>query len=180
MAKEFNRKIIYLKNLAEKSQNGDDMAFMEIIKYFPSIYKRSSAQLLREFSELVAFLVMQIINASYREQNLQKLPSIWKMANVPPLPKLKVVTDLTKDLRPISLTTYISKVAEDFVVVDYMKPAILKVVGSNQYGVVPKSSTTQALIDMIYHWSIGTDGNGSTIRSVFFIIIKHSTTLITK
>ena len=52
--------------------------------------------------------------------------------------------------------------------VDYVKPAILKVVGSNQYGVVPKSSTTQALIDMIHHWSIATDGNGNTIRTILF------------
>jgi hypothetical protein len=50
----------------------------------------------------------------------------------------------------------------------YVKPAILKVVGSKQYGVVPKSSTTQALIDMIHHWSIGTDGNGSTVRTILF------------
>lgn len=35
---------VYLKNLAAKSQNGDDMAFMEIIKEFPSIYNRSSSQ----------------------------------------------------------------------------------------------------------------------------------------
>ncbi len=35
---------VYLKNLAVKSQNGDDMAFMEIIKEFPSIYNSSSAQ----------------------------------------------------------------------------------------------------------------------------------------
>ena len=35
---------IYLKNLAVKSQNGDDMAFMEIIKEFSSIYNRRSAQ----------------------------------------------------------------------------------------------------------------------------------------
>ena len=34
----------YLKNLGTKSQNGDDCSFMEIIKEFPSIYNRSSAQ----------------------------------------------------------------------------------------------------------------------------------------
>ena len=35
---------IYLKNLAAKAKNGDDMALIEIIKEFPSIYNRSSAQ----------------------------------------------------------------------------------------------------------------------------------------
>lgn len=34
----------YLESLAVKSSNGDDVAFMEIIKEFPCIYNRSSAQ----------------------------------------------------------------------------------------------------------------------------------------
>ena len=91
------------------------------------------------------------------------------MANVSPLLKLKVVTDLTtiRTFRPVILVTYAFKLAEDFVVVPHVKPAILKVVGSNQYGVVHESSTTQALIDMI-HWSIGTDWNGSKIRTILF------------
>ena len=44
------------------------------------------------------------------------------------------VKDLKKDLRPISLTPSVSKVAEGFVVEDYVKPAILKVIDPNQYG----------------------------------------------
>ena len=35
--------------------------------------------------------------------------------------------DLKKHLRPISLTPCLSKVAEEFVVVDYVKSAVLKV-----------------------------------------------------
>ena len=34
----------YLNALLEKSRNGDDTAFMEIIKEFPCLYNRSSAQ----------------------------------------------------------------------------------------------------------------------------------------
>ena len=68
--------------------------------------------LLKEYS---AFPITQILNASYREQ---RLPTIWKMADVPPLPKKKPVLGLKKDLRPISLTPCVSKVAEEFVVED--------------------------------------------------------------
>ena len=57
--------------------------------------------LLKEYSDILAFAITQILNASYREQ---RLPTIWKMADVPPLPKKKPVLDLKKDLRPISLT----------------------------------------------------------------------------
>ena len=39
-------------------------------------------------------------------------------------------------------------------------PAILKVIDPNQYGTIPNSSTTIALINMLHHWFLGTDGNG--------------------
>ena len=76
--------------------------------------------------------------------------------------------NLKKDPRPISLTSCLSKVAEDFVVTDHLKPAVMKVLDSNQYGAVPKSSTTIALLSMIHEWITGIDGNGSTVRTVLF------------
>ena len=121
--------------------------------------------LLREYAEFLALPVTRILNASYSEQ---RLPSLWKLADVSPLPKKKPVQNLKKDLRPISLTPCISKVAEDFVVRDYVKPAVLKVIDLNQYGAIPKSSTTLALLSMIHDWTLGTDGNGSTVRAILF------------
>ena len=106
-----------------------------------------------------------IINASLQEQ---RLPTIWKYADVSPLPKKNRVEDLKKDLRPISLTACLSKVAEDCVVHDNIRPAVLKVLDPNQYGAVPHSSTTQALIHMVHSWAQATDGNSATIRTVLF------------
>ena len=39
--------------------------------------------LLKEYLDILALPITQILNASYREQ---RLPTIWKMADVPPLP----------------------------------------------------------------------------------------------
>ncbi len=103
--------------------------------------------LLKEYAMLLAYPVSKIINSSFNEM---KLPSIWKVANVIPLPKVKPVENLTKLLRPISLTACLSKVAENFVVQDYIKPAVLKILDPNQYGAVPKFSTTHALIHMVH------------------------------
>ena len=75
-------------------------------------------RIFKEYSYPLALPVMKIINASYYEQ---QLPTIWKKANVSPLPKKTPVTTLEKDLRPISLTPCISKVAEEFIVEDYVK-----------------------------------------------------------
>ena len=83
-----------------------------------------------------------------------------------PIPKKKAVKDLLKDLRPISLTPCIPKIAEDVVVCDYVKPAALQVLDDNQYGVL-KSSTTLALQQMPHTWTGATDGNGSTNRTIF-------------
>ena len=120
---------------------------------------------LREYAVVLALPITQILNASYEQQCL---PSIWKFANVSPLPKVKLVQDLKRELRPISLTPSISKVAEDFVVKDYVKPAILKKIDPNQYGTIPQSSTTSALLSMMHNWTSGLDGTGSTIRVILF------------
>ena len=87
------------------------------------------------------------------------------MADVTPLPKKKPVVDIQKELRPISLTPCISKVAEEFVVDGFVKPAVMNILDDNQYGAIPNSSTTMALISMLHSWSLGTDGNGATVTS---------------
>jgi hypothetical protein len=79
---------------------------------------------------------------------------------------------LEKELRPISLTPSISKVSEECVVNSYVKPAVLKIIDTNQFGAIPKSSTTLALLDMIHHWTSMVDGTGATIRVILFYYKK--------
>ena len=93
---------------------------------------------------------------------------MWKLAGVTPLPKKKPVKELKKDLRPISLIPCISRVIEGFIMHDYVKPAVMSVIDDSQYGVIPNSSTTMALINMLHNWSINTDGNLSTVRTILF------------
>ena len=75
------------------------------------------------------------------------------------LAKKKPVKIVQKDLRPIS---------EAFVVCDYIKPAVFNDLDLNQYGAIPKSSTTLGLLDMLHDWAEGTDRNSATIRTVLF------------
>ena len=104
---------------------------------------------LKEFAEELGDPVANIINSSFREE---ALPSIWKHANVTPLPKQPKVEDISKHLRPISLTPTLSKVAEEFVVRSHVKPAILTHIRPDQFGCIPNSSTTHALISMVHDW----------------------------
>ena len=50
----------------------------------------------------------------------------------------------------------------------FIKPAILQIVDSGQYGVIPKSSTTQSLIGLVHNLAKATDGSGALVRVVMF------------
>ena len=66
--------------------------------------------LLKEYADFLCRPLTVIFNASFKEQ---RLPQIWEMDDVTPLPKTKPLKELKKDLRPISLTACLSKVAEE-------------------------------------------------------------------
>ena len=53
-------------------------------------------------------------------------------------------------------------------VCDYVKPAALQVLDSNQFDAAPRSSTTLALLEMLHTWTEATDGNGLTNRTILF------------
>ena len=124
-----------------------------------------SGWILKENADLLAGPVCDIINSSYQEK---RLPSSWKDADIVPVPKQKPIIDVNKHLRPISLTSIISKIAEDHIVETYVKPAVLKKIDQHQYGTIPKSSSTHALISMMHKLYVSTDGNGATNRVVLF------------
>lgn len=123
------------------------------------------AWLLKENVDLLMDPVRDIFNCSFSEG---RLPPSWKAADIVPIPKKKPVKDVNKDLRPISLTPVLSKIAEEFVVEGYVRPAMLTKIGDNQFGSIPKSSTTHALLSMVHSWTKQTDGTGSTVRVVLF------------
>jgi hypothetical protein len=67
---------------------------------------------LKDYAPLLAPPVTSIFNASLQQASV---PAVWKKADVIPVPKNKVPSDTTKDLRPISLTATLSKTCERFV-----------------------------------------------------------------
>ena len=90
------------------------------------------------------------------------------MSNTVPIPKSTPATNIIKHLRPISLTSVLSKISEEFVVREHLKPAVLEILDPNQFGVIPDSSTSQALVKMIHKWTKATDGNGASVRVILF------------
>lgn len=130
--------------------------------------------ILKEFSYELAIPVCHIINSSLTEGTL---PTIWKHANVTPIPKTAKINDVKTDLRPISLTPTLSKVAEHLIVQYHIKPAVLRRLGTDQFGCIPKSSTTHALINLIHSWTSVTDGKSNDVRA-FIMDFKKAFDLI--
>ena len=132
--------------------------------------------LLKENADLFAQPVADILNCSFQEA---RLPSSWKDADIAPVPKEKPIRHVNKHLHPISLTPVLSKLTEDYVIEQYVKPAVLARVDANQFGTVPGSNTTVALISMLHSWLCDTDGNGATVRAILldfrkaFDLIDH-------
>ena len=117
---------------------------------------------LKEYADILAVPIADILNASFSEVSV---PRVWKLADVPPLPKAPVISDFNKDLRPISLTWTMSKIAENFVIEKALKPVVLSHIDPGQFGFIPSSSTTFALISMFHHWLRATNGTGMTLRT---------------
>ena len=70
------------------------------------------------------------------------------------------------NLRPISLTSTLSKIAESIIIDRELKPIILKWVDPNQFGFIPGSSTTFTLISMFHHWLNACDNPNADVRTV--------------
>ena len=102
--------------------------------------------LLKENADLSALLVTDIINYLFAEVRLLQS---WKHADIVVIPKQVLVYDVNRHLQPISITRVLSKVAEEFVVKQYVKPAAFVKVDPRQFGTTPGSNTTEALINDI-------------------------------
>ena len=54
--------------------------------------------------------------------------------------------------------------AGDYIVHVHVKPAVLEQIGKDQYGCIPHSSTSHALINRIHQWTKATDGTSASVR----------------
>jgi len=123
--------------------------------------------LLRDFSTHLAGPVCAIYNASVREGHV---PSLWKEANVVPVPKVHPPRAIHTDLRPISLTATLGKVLESFIG-SWILERVSNRLDNRQYGALKQRSTTHALVDVLYHWHAAID-KGQSVRTVFVDFAK--------
>ena len=118
------------------------------------------------------------INASF----VQKVfPKLWKEFYLAPIPKVEPCTN-PDEIRPIALTSTISKIQESYVV-DWMYDDIESKICKEQYGGVPRSSAVLALVHLLHKWNKALDLSQRVIRIVFldfrkaFDLIDHNVLL---
>ena len=121
----------------------------------------------RDYSVWLAEPLCAIFNCSIRHGIV---PSIWKQANVAPVPKSNPPTSINKDLRPISLTPTVSKILESFVG-QWILDDIADKIDGRQFGALRGRSTTHELVDILHHWHKALENN-SSVRVVFIDYAK--------
>ena len=91
--------------------------------------------------------------------------SSWKESNIVPIPKTsKPIAEA--DTRPISRTSCLSKVLEDFVV-SWLIEDVKEKIDPSQFGCLKGISTTFCLSGMLHTWLSHLDGLGNHLRICF-------------
>ncbi len=87
--------------------------------------------ILRDMAGIITSPMCHLFNNSLRDFYI---PTIWKSANICPLPKTKPIQDICKDLWPISPTPVVAKMLEQYPV-NHMR-VTCRNVESSQFGAV--------------------------------------------
>lgn len=103
------------------------------------------AWIYRDFCHILAAPMTSIVNSSLQEGHV---PLMWKSADIVPIPKVRPMSSIQTDFRPISLTPIGSKVMEFFPCQEIYNSVVNKI-DPSQYGGLRGSSTSMALMHMI-------------------------------
>ncbi|KAI8500437.1 hypothetical protein Bbelb_220030 [Branchiostoma belcheri] len=134
----------------------------EVYKKLQGVKTRKAAgpdgipgKLIKEFAYELSSPLADILNSSLQHGIL---PEEWKCATVVPIPKTKPPS--VHELRPISLTSLLAKVAESFVT-HWTLSDIRTQIDTQQYGCLKGRSTTHCLLELTNEIFKATDNPGT-------------------
>ena len=126
-----------------------------------------NVKILKTFAEFFAIPLADIFNESF---NSKRFPVIWKDFVVSPIPKT-IPCSGVDELRPIALTSAISKLRVSYVV-SWLKEDIHGKITEAQYGGRSGSWAVPALIYLVRKWHVALDSPGSVVRIMFLAFRK--------
>ena len=121
-----------------------------------------NVKILKIFAEFFAIPLTDIFNESFKSK---RFPTIWKDFWFSSIPKCVPCTSVD-ELRPIALTSAISKLQESYVV-NWLNEDINGKITEAQYGGQSGSSAGLALIYLVHKWHMALDTPGFVIRIMF-------------
>ena len=108
---------------------------------------------LKEHANYIVAPLTSIFNCSLREG---VLPTVWKSANIIPLPKTKPLMSVKTDIIPIYITPIAAKFFES-IIMKYVDDIVCDTIDSKHFGGIAVTSTTDALVEMTHRWYEATD-----------------------
>ena len=132
-------------------------------------------KLIKMFAKYFSIPLADIYNESFMSRIF---PQIWEFNTVCAIPKITPCSNV-EDLRPISLTSILSKVHESYVV-EWVHEDIKGKVSEAQFGGLPGSSAILALVGLAHNWYSTMKNHGNVVRIIFldfrkaFDLIDHN------
>ena len=118
---------------------------------------------LRLFACELSAPLCAVINTSIRTG---VVPDQWKIARIALLAKTLPVVHLESDIRPLSITCPISKIAESFIAKRF-DDFFYDVQDKNQFGSTTNRSTTLALLKLLHFLFVSSDDSSEIVRVLF-------------
>ena len=118
---------------------------------------------LRLFACELSAPLCAVINTSIRTG---VVPDQWKIARIALLAKTVPVVHLESDIRPLSITCPISKIAESFIAKRF-DDFFYDVQDKNQFGSTTNRSTTLALLKLLHFLFVSSDDSSKIVRVLF-------------
>ena len=124
--------------------------------------------LIVEFADILAAPICSIINFSFRQCCI---PWQWKHSKIVPIPKTTPPMSIESDLRPISVTSSLAKIAEHYIS-QHFNARFKKLIDCNQFGCATGRSTTLALLKFAEELYRSADSSNNIIRIMFVDLSK--------
>ena len=140
----------------------------------------NNTKIIKLFAKYFAWPLTHISNKSF---SCRLFPDIWKVSKVCGIPKSEPCCSVDL-LRPIALTSTLSKVQESYAT-EWIYEDFRNKISEFQFGGVPGTSAVQALIYLLHKWHSAMHTSGKVIRIVFldfrkaFYLVDHNKLLKT-
>ena len=118
-----------------------------------------SIKIIKLFADCFAVRLLHIFNQSFQTM---KFPEVWKTSNVCTIPKT-TPCNRVEELRPISLTSVLSKVQESYAI-EWILEDVQEEISVSQFGGLAGSSAVLALVYLVHNWYKNMDSTGKVVR----------------